>query len=509
MSKSLCLSLSCLLILVGSSYGQNRPLSPPNILFCIADDQTWLHTSTMGTPEIHTPHFDQVARRGILFENAYCAASSCAPSRAAILTGQEIWRLEEGGLLFGGLSKSKPIFTELLRQHGYQTAQTGKGYAPANLELDKYWNQPIGEVYNEQQVESPEGIASCDYAANFEQFLQSRDSSKPFFFWYGGFEPHRPYQFARGATQGKNLTDIVVPGFLPDHEVTRNDMADYFSEIEWFDDHLGRMLSALEASGELDNTIIVVTADNGMPFPRAKTTGYEYGTHMPLAICWGNRIKGSRKVTDFVSFTDFAPTFLALAGVEVPDEVTGRSLVDVLLSDRSGRVDTSRDRVFTALERHTYCRPDGMPYPIRTIRKGKWLYIHNFAPDRWPAGHPTFDSPHQGVYGDVDAGPTRTYILSHQNDPSVRPFYKYSFAKRPQEELYDVMADPDNVNNLADKEAYAALKKALQQELFTYLRQTNDPRMKGESPWDNYPYYFTDFESRHLKPVGQRDSLER
>lgn len=478
----------------------------PNILFCISDDQSYIHTSIQGTKEISTPNFDRVANSGILFQNAYCNASSCAPSRASILTGKNIWELEEGGLLFGALHKKYSSFTHLLIQSGYNTGFTGKGYGPANNRDEPYHTRPIAAPFNELTINSPEGISNINYSSNFDAFLSQRDKNKPFFFWYGGIEPHRGYKSGIGVESGKDISRIEVPGFLPDNDLVRSDIADYYVEIEWFDTHLGHMIKTLEEHGELDNTIIIVTSDNGMPFPRSKTTCYDYGTHMPLAICWGNKIQGGLKVDDFFSFTDFAPTILDAAEIGIPKEMTGKSFLDVLLANKSGRVDSDRNRVFTALERHTYCRPGGMPYPIRTIRKDDWLYIVNFEPERWPAGDSDFYSPHQGFYGDIDAGPTREYLIANKDEPFVKYYYDLSVSKHPEEELYNVKSDPFQLNNLASKVKYAGLCKELRAELFAYLEKTNDPRMDGLSPWDNYPYYFNGFEKRHLKPFDERDN---
>ena len=222
---------------------------------------------------------------------------------------------------------------------------------------------------------------------------------------------------------------------------------------------------------------------------------------------WGNKIKGGQSIEDFVSFTDFAPTLLEAAGIDIPDDMTGNSFLDVMLANKSGQIDETRDRVFTALERHTYCRPDGMPYPIRTIRKGDWLYMVNFEPDRWPSGNPDFKSPHQGFYGDIDAGPTREYLIANKEDASVKYYYELSVAKHPEKELYNIKKDPFQLNNLASKRKYADLCTTLEAELFAYLKETNDPRMEGLSPWDNYPYNLKrlDYNKKHLKPIGQRD----
>jgi uncharacterized sulfatase len=376
---------------------QNKAEKKPNILFCIADDVSFIHTSINGTAEVYTPNFDRIANKGVFFNNAYCNASSCAPSRASILTGKNIWELEEGGLLFGGLAKKFTTFPSLLRANGYVTGYSGKGYMPANKN-EPYQKQPLAPEHNKLRSKVPRFLSNKDYAGNFKDFLSKKEKETPFFFWYGSHEAHRAYNPGIGVKSGKDITKIKVPGFLPDTNLVRSDIADYYYEIEWFDTHLGKMIQSLEEAGELENTIIIVTADNGMPFPRAKSTCYEYGTHMPLAICWRNKIKGGTRVDDFVSFTDFSPTLLEALGLEIPNGTTGKSFLNVLLSEKSGQVDSKRNRVFTALERHTYCRPDGLGYPIRTIRKNDYLYIVNFEPDRWPAGDADFLSVHQGFY---------------------------------------------------------------------------------------------------------------
>lgn len=497
------IGLICLLIV--TTCCQTKAQNKPNILFCIADDVSFMHTSIQGTAELSTPNFDRVANSGVLFNNAYCNVSSCAPSRASILTGKNSWELEEGGLLFGGLPKKFPTFSSLLKRNGYATGYSGKGYMPAN-KIEPYQTEPLAEEYNNIKNKVPQFISNKDYAGNFKDFLSKKNKDEPFFFWYGSHEAHRAYNPGIGVKSCKDISKIKVPEFLPDNDLVRRDLADYFYEIEWFDSHLGKMIKDLEEAGELENTIIIVTADNGMPFPRAKSTCYDYGTHMPLAICWGDKIKPGAKIDDFISFIDFAPTLLEAVGIEIPEGTTGKSFLDILFSGKSGQIDAKRDRVFTALERHTYCRPDGLPYPIRTIRKGDWLYMVNFEPDRWPSGNDDFASPHQGFYGDIDSGPTRTYLIDNKDNPAVKYYSDLSLNKRPEVELYNVKVDPYQLNNLASEEKYVELSKALKAELFAYLKETNDPRIKGESPWDNYPYYFKGFEEKHLLPIGKRDN---
>lgn len=272
-----------------------------------------------------------------------------------------------------------------------------------------------------------------------------------------------------------------------DHETIRQDILDYYYEIMWYDSHLAGMIYELEQAGKLDNTIIIVTSDNGMPFPRAKVNLYDWGTHMPLAIRWGNKIKAGRKVDDLVSLTDLAPTILEATGLKIPSEMTGKSLLSILTSEKEGIVDPLRDQVFTGLERHTYCRPEGATYPCRAIRTHDYLYIRNFEPERWPTGGDEFISSNKTSHGDVDACPTKTFIIEHHD--SLPQYYQWNFGKRPAEELYDVKNDPGQITNLTNNPAFADVKNELSEKLIAYLKKTSDPRIEGKDPWQNYIYH--------------------
>jgi uncharacterized sulfatase len=484
----------------------------PNILFCISDDQSWLHTSTTDDPVIKTPHFDRVAREGIRFTNSFTGCPSCSPSRASILTGQDFWRLEEGGLLFGRLKKKFPIYTELLEDAGYVVGMTGKGYIPANQSFDYTWKNPFGKSWDKlMDSKPPKGVSNVDYAAGFANFMKNRDESKPFCFWYGCWEPHRSYGYGNGAKSGMSPEEAEVPPFLPDVEEVRNDVCDYLFEIQWFDKHLGRMLKTLEEYGESDNTIIVITSDNGMPFPRAKATAYNYGVHMPLAIRWADGInKPGRVVDDFVNHIDFAPTFLEAAGLDVPKDITGRSLMNIFKSDKSGHVDPARTMTVTGLERHVWARPEGKTYPRRVIHTKEFAYIRNYEPDRWPMGGPDFVASHQGVFGDIDAGPTKSYMMAHRNDEDVKELFDKSFSRLPAEELYAIDEDPAQMNNLADDPRFAIVKAKLQKRMENYQKKTKDPRVYGKSPWDDYPFYTGDkyLRGEYLQEVQHQKKKE-
>jgi N-sulfoglucosamine sulfohydrolase len=477
----------------------------PNILVFITDDQSWMHAGAYGIDRsLRTPGFDRVAKEGVLFQHAFCAAPSCAPSRAAFLTGRHIWQLEEGGVLFGRLKPSVfPLFTVTLADAGYELGYTGKVYGPGSIEDD--WSKKIaGRGFHRHKLpaEMP-GLSPHDYAANFGDFLETRDPGKPFCFWIGPTEPHLPYGPGRWQTEGKTLADAVLPGCLPDNETIRSEMLDYASEIEHADRHLAQVLETLEAKGLLRDTLVVVTSDHGNPLPRSKCNLYDSGSRVPLAICWPARIPGGRVVEDFVVLADVAPTLLQATGVAVPSSMRARSFWNVLESGKSGLVDPSRTFAVTAFEKHTIARRDGLGYPMRGIRTADWAYIRNAEPDRWPAGDPDYNGMPVGIFGDVDASATKEFLLAHATDRKVLPFYLRAFGRRPAEELYDMKADPSQLTNLAEKPELAATKEGLRKQLETFLTEQDDPRQRGESPWDDYMF----MEKIRSNPAWRREGM--
>jgi arylsulfatase A-like enzyme len=457
-------------------------LNRPNILFAIADDAS--HMSAYGHRFVHTPNFDRVAQAGMLFMNAFTTNPKCAPSRASLLTGMHTWQLEEASVHQGIFPAKFKVVPDLLEEAGYFVGYTGKGWGPGDWKAGGFTRNPAGPEFSSNRLSPPENtnISAKDYAANFADFLAQRPHGQPFYFWYGGHEPHRPYYFGEGARAGKKIEDVDVPPYLPNDDIVKNDLLDYAYEIEWFDRHLGLMLDQLEEIGELDNTIVVVTSDNGMPFPRVKGQMYEQDFKLPLAICWKNAAKGGRKIDDLVSFIDLAPTFLEAAGVDKHPQYAGSSLQSIFQSDRAGRVDDSRNRAFMAKERHDVGREGDVGYPVRCIRTEQYLYVRNFAPDRWPAGNP------ETGYSNVDPSPTKELILT-QHEQGEEKYYNLSFGKRPAEELYHIVDDSACMNNLAELPEYADLKQSLWNELKEKLEQTGDPRIFGDGDrFDQYAY---------------------
>ncbi|MDG1893612.1 MAG: sulfatase [Fuerstiella sp.] len=469
----------------------------PNIFIAISDDVSFPHASAHGSKMVNTPAFDRVAADGVLFNNAFCPAPGCSPSRAAFLTGRHIWMIEEAGTHASYFQAKYKTFPEALQASGYFVGATGKAWAPGNFRHNGREHNPAGKLY---------GAKKSGYVGGFEKFMSERPQDQPFCFWFGSSDAHRSYKKGSGLAKGKTLDQAEVPAFLPDHPEIRSDLLDYAFEVERFDDDCDQMLKILEAAGELDNTLVIITSDNGMPFPRAKANCYEYGIHMPLAVCWRDRVPGGRKLNDLVGFVDLTATIYEAAGVDVPDDfpVVGKSLVADLTSNKSGMADPTRDAVYVGRERHSSSRFNSLGYPQRAIRTQDYLYIYNFKAERWPAGTPhkfgravysaegsllsSQTGAEHGGYHDIDACPSLTFLIENRNHADFGAYLGWSVDKRPAEELFDIKVDAACLNNLADDPKMVAVKQELNQRLMKELTKTNDARvLVGGDVWETYP----------------------
>lgn len=459
----------------------------PNILFAIADD--WgPHAGAYQTRWVNTPAMDRIAREGLLFQNAYTPQAKCAPSRAIVLTGRHLWQNEEAGNHLAYFPAKLKSWPEVLMENGWHTGITGKGWGPgiANDATGKP-RLITGVPFNRLKAEAPTtAISRNDYAANFSDFLDAAPKDTPWSFWYGCQEPHREYEFQSGSRKGgKKLTDIDrVPTYWPDNETVRHDMLDYALEVEHMDRHLGRMIDELQKRGLLENTLIIVTSDHGMPFPRVKGHAYHDSNHVPLAIRWPRGVRNpGRTIKDFVDFTDIAPTILDFAGIAETDcgmlPVTGKSWRPIFESAHAGQVLPERDHALIGKERNDVARPNNWGYPIRGLVTADYLYLHNYEPSRWPAGNP------ETGYLETDGGATKSLILDLGRANRADPFWQLNFGMRPANELFDLRDDRDCTRNLATSQADRA--DAMRQRMQSMLKAQGDPRMAGRGDeFDRY-----------------------
>ena len=460
--------LSALLESIRGARVQPPRARRPNIVLAIADDWSFPHAGIYGDTTVRTPNIDRLAREGARVTHAFVASPSCTPSRAALLTGQAVHRLEEGGNLWGFLPRAHEVYPDRLEASGYVVGFSGKGWGPGRFEPGGRTRNPAGAQFK-----------------NFDDFMERREKGRPFSFWFGTSDPHRPYEPGSGAQSGLKAESVKVPGFLPDTPEVRSDLLDYYFEVERFDRDLGRIIDALERAGELENTIVIVTSDNGMPFPRAKANVHDAGARVPLLIRWPGAARPGAVIESFVSLTDLAPTLLEGAGAPPLDGITGRSLLPLL----RGETQPGRERVFIERERHANVRRGDLSYPVRAIRTKDYLYIRNLRPDRWPAGDPQLYVS-VGPFGDIDGGPSKSVLLDRQTDRAIAPFFLSATAKRPAEELYDLRRDPDQLTNVAGQPAHRAAQQRLRAELDRWMRETGDPRATvDDDRWDRFPYY--------------------
>lgn len=478
MKKTFIIGLETILLAVSAIAADK-----PNILFCIADDASYAHFGANGCSWVKTPNFDSISAAGIRFTRAYTPDPKCSPSRACIITGRNPWQLEAAANHWPTFPEQFKTFGETLGEFGYHVAYTGKGWEPGNVTKGR---KLIGPGISVKGTAPTTGIDSDDYAAAFDQFLASHDKTRPFFFWFGCHEPHRAYEYGTGVSLGGKSLEMIpdqdIPSFWPDSDIVRHDMLDYAFEIEWFDQHLGRMLESLKRDGLLENTLIVITSDNGMPFPRAKGHPYELSSHMPLAIMWpAGLVEPGRVCEKLVSFVDFAPTFLELAGITQEQSgmhpFAGRSLLPILRNDINA---DWRTELLQGRERNDVGRPNDWGYPVRSILEGTLLYIHNFNPERGPCGNP------ETGYRDTDGSPTKDAVIALTNQSAV---WQACFGFRPAEELYDLSRDPDCMVNLMLNPEYKETGEKMRGRLFSRLKEEGDPRMRGEDTYfDQFPY---------------------
>jgi N-sulfoglucosamine sulfohydrolase len=517
---------------------------PLNILFVFADD--WgryasCYRGLDGRPSLNdivkTPNVDQVAKDGVLFRNAFVNAPSCTPCRSSLMSGRYFFNTERGAILQGAVwDSSIPSFPLMLRDAGYHIGKSYKVWSPgtpadAPFGGQQYAYEKHGRAPNNFSEEATDRVGKgmtvaqareeilAQVRGNFDDFLAARKPGQPWHYFFGPTTTHRTW--IKGS--GKKLWGInpdslkgKMPKFLPDVPEVREDVADYLGECQAVDAYVGVLMKRLEESGEADHTLVVISGDHGMPgVPSGKCNLYDHGVSVALIMRLPGA-KGRRIVDDYVCLPDLAPTFMEIGGIKPPEGLYGHSLLPILRSEKNGQIDPTRTTVITGRERHVAAAREGfLPYPMRALRTPQFVYIRNFAPDRWPMGGPGHitdsETPSQQVlehnthigFADMDASPTKAWLVQHRADDQGKWFYNLAFAKRPAEELYDVSKDPDEVTNLADLPNYAEIKAQLSAQLLKTLADAKDPRVVGDGKKFDRPPFTGDDDPKPNKKAGK------
>ena len=460
------------------------PVSPilaedrPNILLITADDMNWDSVGVYGGPvKTATPNLDRLAREGMYFKYAHVNVAVCAPSRSIIMTG--LYAHQSGAMGFAGMDSRTRTLSALLKANGYLVGI-----------IDKVGHLKPREIfewdYVKDAIDTGHGRSPGLFKKHTAEFLaRAADEQKPFFLMANSRDPHRPfagsYQEWQYLNEPKNRDEenfgqppekiaaietpsrvyktgeVPVPGFLVDTRDLRDEVADYYSSVRRCDDMVGAVLEAVEEAGHKGNTLVLFLSDNGMAFPFAKFSCYSHGTRTPFIARWPGVIKPNTvNENDVVSGIDITPTFLEAAGLKIPGEMEGRSILPLLKSNEAAGF----DRAFTAF----YISALEEEVPTRAVQEKQYGYIFNLWADGASQAQAEF---YKGLA-------LRSMIEAGMTDPDAAQRVLY-FMFRTREELYDFEADPDGLNNLARNSAYHDTLDRLRSELLDWMEKTGDP----------------------------------
>lgn len=403
----------------------------PNILVLVADDAGWQDFGAYGSPAAKTPHLDALANAGVTFERAILTTPQCSPSRISILTGK--YPHQTGAEdLHTPLPDGQRFVTSYLSPEGYLTGHLRKAHYGPNGNAQFDW-------YSED-------------LADFSAFLDTA-GERPFFLWVGFVDPHRPYR-NDAIVHRHDPNDVVVPGHLDDTPETRADLADYLDEIARMDSVIGTYMSELDRRGLRERTVVVFLSDNGAPFPRAKGSLYDAGIRTPLIVSWPQITDAGKRSTSLVSAIDLAPTFLDLAGISVPDDLEGVSLLTAL------RGDSTAGRVYAFSERNWHNCDEHM----RSVTTDRYKLIRNAY----------LDVPH-GTAADITSSPSWKALHVRKKAGTLTSEQSLLFTvPRPEYELYDLSVDPSEYRNLAYDPAYRETFEELSAVLEAWRVETDD-----------------------------------
>jgi len=436
---------------VCSSYAAERP----NIVFFIVDDVSQEDLGCYGHPTLKTPHIDALAAGGMRFDNAYLTTSSCSPSRCSIITGR--YPHNTGAPeLHVRLPKAQVRFPGLLRNAGYYTVLSGKNHMFKNK--DRAFNK----------ITNGGGPSrSRDWLAH----VKNRPKDKPFFFWFASSDAHRPWTINEHARLYKT-DEVLVPPYLVDTVMTRKDLAGYYHEVSRFDHFVGVVTEELREQGVLDNTLIVVSADNGRPFPRCKSRLYDSGIKTPWVVHYPRLIKTPSVSKSLISVIDLSATCLELAGIEKPESIQGQSFVSILKDPKA----EIRDMIFSEHNWHVYKNHE------RMVRFGNFVYIKN-----------NFPNQHNLCYeSDTDFPAGFELWKAHAAGKTTAQQLQIFANPCPAEELFKMSEDPHQFINLVGNPEYAKQLEKARGLLARWTEQTGDTIPKKPTPSRHGPPQIVD-----------------
>jgi arylsulfatase len=428
--------LVCLQII----YSQTQP----NIIFFIADDVSQDDFGCYGHPTIKTPNIDKLAQNGMRFDNAYLTTSSCSPSRCSIITGR--YPHNTGAPeLHVKLPDTQIRFPELLKQEGYYTVLSGKNhmFGKTDRAFDKITRGggPGGEQ-------------------DWLDHLQNRPKNQPFFFWFASSDAHRNWTISNHAPTYKQ-EEIVVPPYMIDSPATREDLAKYYHEVSRFDHFIGLITEELKTQGILENTMLVVAADNGRPFPRCKSRMYDSGIKTPWVVHYPNLISKGKTSQSLISSIDLSATCLEIAGIKIPECIQGQSFVPILKDPMT----TTRNLVFSEHNWHVYKNHE------RMVRFGDFVYIKNNYPNQPNLAYEAHQDPAgEDLWKAHAAGKTTTAQQQIFANPC------------PKEELFQLSKDPHQLKNLAQHPEYQSILKQARKYIQAWTEKTGDSIPKNPTP---------------------------
>ena len=436
------LTTSLFVLLHGTLVAAERP----NVLLVIADDMAWNDCGPYGNKVVRTPNMDRLAKDGMTFNLAFTATAMCSPTRQQLYTG--LFPVRNGA--YPNHSRVKDGTKSIvhhLKKLGYRVALNGK----------KHIGPP----------------ASFPFERGTRDFI-TRNSKQPFCLIVASKNPHAPW---KSGPRNYDPAKIKIPKNLVDNAVTRRTMADYYSEITAFDTELGDWLKAIDDAKLTKNTIVIATTEQGSQFPGGKWTCYDYGLHVGFIVRWPGKVKAGSRSDAMVEYVDVVPTLIEAAGGDPSKTDTGRagaanggrgfdgkSFLNVL----RGKTDSHKKYVYGVHTTNGIIA--GKPYPIRSVRDTRYRYIRNLMHKQ------TF----QNVITEQDrAGYWKAWTESAKTDPHAAALVK-RYRNRPAEELYDLVADPFELKNLAADPKYRDKIAEMKSRLQSWMKQQGDRGIETE-----------------------------